>query len=522
MSKIKALYTNEMIKISQRPSVIIVAAITFVISFGFPFLMSLVYHIDYSEYNNRNERQRCEESLTEAKNELKNSNLSITNQVVTIEVAGKEKNVPMTLYTGNDFSTPLANKTLYEDMLNNFDFNKYPLTLNWLSIHSMSAYRRSIEGMINLDTTPFEERDAEWLAEYEKYSAARELLRKALMQHDYEYLCKGIETCSGVNIFESRITTDIIRRIAVSDPKGELEYTSATFLAGYIADKNDNQAMLDSGLARPFELPRILTEERKEILQNSNKILEYKFEKKNTYSENSMIAITANFYTSQVARYALVILLILIAGSSVSQELATGSIKSLIIAPVKRWKIFTAKLLSIVTWMLMASVALTLFSIVGTGIAFGFHNLPPYLYVSGGNVAEMPFVFAKLLLDLIMNIPAFFYTLAAFMISCFTKNTGVSVGVSIGMLLFHEVPGLLAESNVAQCFLDFTPLANMELAEKFFPYIKLMVAVDDFEINLFTDYGFDNPLWSMILYTAVIIFTVLLIAYEEFTKKDIT
>ena len=520
MSKIKALYTNEMIKISRRPSVIIVAAVTFIIAFAFPFLMLLVYKMDYSAVEERSERQYYENSLNEYKNELKNCNLSITNQDVTIEVGGKEKTVAMTLYSGSEFLNPLSGKLIYEDMLKDYDFNKYPIGMNWLSLNSLSAYRRSIEAMINLDTTPFEERDAEWLAKYENYAAARELMRKALMQHDYEYLCKGYEVCKDL-CDESRATPEIIRRLAASDPDGKLEYSSAYYLMGYIVDKNANQAMLDSGMANAGDLPRILTEERKEILQNSNKILEYKFEKKNIYSEDSMIALMANFYTGQVARYALVVLLILIAGSSVSQELATGSIKSLIIAPVKRWKIYTAKLLSILTWMLVGSIALSLCSIVGTGIAFGFHNLPPYLYVSGGNVAEMPFVFAKLLLDLVMNIPAFFYTLVAFMISCFTKNTGVSVGASIGLLLFHEVPAILAESDMPQRFLDFTPLANMSLAEKLFPYVKLMVATEDFEFNVFSDYGFDNPLWSMCLYIAVMVFTVLLIAYEEFTKKDI-
>jgi hypothetical protein len=171
--------------------------------------------------------------------------------------------------------------------------------------------------------------------------------------------------------------------------------------------------------------------------------------------------------------------------------------------------------------MIAGSVILTLFSILATGLAFGFENLPPYLYVSGGNVTAMPFVFAKILVDLVQNIPAFFYALTGFMISCFTKNTGVSVGASIGLLLFHEVPAILQGTNLPQKFLDFTPLANMDLAEKIFPYVKLMYDTESIDISPFTDYGFNNPLWSMVLYIVVMVFTIQLIAYEEFTKKDI-
>ena len=521
MSKIRALYTNEMIKISRRPSVIIVAAVVFIVALAFPFLMLIISGLDYSEMYERDERQYYENSLAETNNELNNTNLKTVNENVTIEVDGKEKVISMTLYTGNDFQSPLARKILYEDMLKNFDFNKFPASFNWLNIISMQSYRHSIEGMIGLDTTPFEERDADWLKEYEKLTTAREFCRKAVLQHDYELLCKGLEACDSVSPLEPSITPDIIRLLAASDPKGELNYTEAAYLLSYIQDKNANQQMLDSGLANEGELPRILTEERKEILRNSNKILEYKFEKRNIYGEKSMYAVMANYYTGTVARYGLIVLLILIAGSSVSQELATGSIKSLIIAPVKRWKIFIAKLFSIITWMFAASVALTLFSILGTGFAFGFENLPPYLYVSGGNVAEMPFFVAKILIDLVQNIPAFFYAFVAFMISCFTKNTGVSVGAAIGLQLFHEVPAILADSNKLLRFLEFTPLANMNLAEKIFPYIKLMIDTESLEFNVFEDYGFHNPLWSMVLYIVVIVFTVLLIAYEEFTKKDI-
>ena len=521
MGKIRALYTNEMIKISRRPSVIIVAAATFIIALAFPFLMRVIYNNDLGMTENYNTRERFEQNLSESKAELANHSYTMAKENVTIEAGGKEKTVAMTKYSGNDFVYHLANKTVYEDILKNYDFEKFPINWNWLAMRSMSAYRSATERLFTMETTEFEERDAEWLDMFEKVSSARDSFRTAMLKHEYEPLCKGFETLNSLGINDETHSPDIIRRLSTTDPEGKLEYTAASLLMGYLEDRDTNQKILDSGLEDSMSLPRIVTDERREILKNSNLILEYKFNKHNTYSEASMIAIMADYYSEQVARYGLVILLVLIAGSSVSQELATGSIKSLIIAPVKRWKIFTAKLLSIISWMLAASILLALFAIIGTGIAFGFENLPPYLYVSGGNVVEMPFVFAMILITLVQNIPAFFYAFAAFMISCFTKNTGVSVGVSIGLLLFHEVPTILQSSEVPQRFLDFTPVANMDLVEKVFPYINLMVSMDEMEINLFSGYGFNNPLWSMVLYNVVLAFTVLLIAFEEFTKKDI-
>ncbi len=505
-----------MIKISRRPSVIVVAMVLFLISLGFPFMLKIIYNDDAFTGSESNFRQRCEESLNEAKSELNNSGMSTKTQTVSIEVDGVEKSFPMTLYTGNDIAGGLSRKILYEDMLKEFDFNKYPDSYNWLTISALQYYRESIQSMISLDMTAFEERDAEWLKEYDKLSAARAVFRKALFEHDYEPFCKGLELRN-----DDPAYIRMIRQLASSDPKGELNFTDGSYLMEYLSKKQEKQELLDAGLEDQGVLPRILTEERREILQNGIKILDYKFENRNLYNEKSMISIMVSYYTSSVVRFGLIVLLVLIAGSSVSQELATGSIKSLIIAPVKRWKIFTAKLLSIITWMLFSSVALTLFSTLGTGLAFGFNTLPSYLYVSGGNVKELPFLLAMILFDLVQNIPTFFYAFIGFMISCFTKNTGVSVGVSIGMLLFHNVPEMLLESDMPHRFLDFTPLANMNIVNKLFPYIDLMVATDEMEFNLFAGADFNNPLWSMVLYIVVMTGTVLLIAYEEFTKKDI-
>ena len=107
------------------------------------------------------------------------------------------------------------------------------------------------------------------------------------------------------------------------------------------------------------------------------------------------------------------------------------------------------------------------------------------------------------------------------MLSCFTKNTGVSVGTAIGLSLFHEVPTMFQSSDLPQRILDFTPIAGMDFAEKLFPYFRLMVADEDFGMITLSSSPFDNPLWFNTIYTIVLTFTVLLIAFEQFRKKDI-
>ena len=92
MNKIKALYTNEIIKILHRPSVFIVAVFTLVLAFAFPFLMRIVFIGDYSEVFEIYTKEKFEEDLAGYKTELKNANLKTTKETVEIEVKGQANN----------------------------------------------------------------------------------------------------------------------------------------------------------------------------------------------------------------------------------------------------------------------------------------------------------------------------------------------------------------------------------------------------------------------------------------------
>ena len=520
MNKIKALYVNEMIKIFHRPAVIIVAAVALCISFLFPILLMIVEG-PYEFYNEEtNEREKIESSLKDNEKDLINAGFKTTKQDVTIEVDGQEKTIPMTLYIGNDIPNLLSTKIVYEDLLANYDFAKYPTRKTWLAHIALVRYNNFELKRINLEMTPFEERDAEWLKEYDRFTVARDVARKALFEHDYKYYIEAVKYLEQGD-YGSDYTPEMIKRLADTDPNGELGVEDGYYILYYLSQLQETQSKLDAGLDAAGNLPRILTEEKKEILRNTIKILNYEIDNHNIYDEKSTVALTLVYLTGKISGYALLVLLILIAGSSVSQEMATGSIKSLIIAPVKRWKIFTSKLLSIVTCMVVASVVLTLCSIIGTGFACGFDKLPPYLYVSGGAVKAVPLFLGKIFFDLVNNIPTFFYAFVGFMISCYTKNTGVSVGTAIGLSLFHEVPSMLQSSDLPQRILDFTPLAGMDIASKLFPYYSLMVADEDFDMFSLSNSSFDNSLMFCTVYIIVICFTVLFIAFEQFSKKDI-
>ncbi len=518
MNKIKALYENEMIKIIRRPSIIAVLAVMVVFSLFWPIVLSVIYLTQYSDTGIDYPKEKVENSLAEAMFQSGNVASLTVNETVTIEVDGQAKEIPMIYYEAEyDQIRALANKECCEDLLSNYDFDKYPLGNTWLSFKGLMSYVTYKSDMYQMNTTPFEERDSDWLKNYEQAGMAVDNIRKALIQHDYESYCEALKMHG--KAFDASEDYEIkrVKKLMETDPAGELGYSEASYMMDYLSQIDDKKEMIDSGL--DYELPRILTEQKKAQLANEIKILEYKLEKHNAYDEKSFAALQVMTITRSINQFVMVVLVLLIAGSSISQEMATGSIKSLIIAPVRRWKIYTAKLLSIVTWMIAASVLMSLLVCFSLCITFGFSMLPPYLYVAGGAVVEMPSIIFIILYDLAKNIWIFFYAFVAFMISCFTKNTGVSVGMSVGLLLAHTIPNYFAETNFPRVLLEFTPIANMNFAGKAFPYATLMLAEADFagleEIYI------DNPMNFSLLYCVILTLTILFIAYEQFTKKDI-
>ena len=265
-----------------------------------------------------------------------------------------------------------------------------------------------------------------------------------------------------------------------------------------------------------------LTSSRKEQLESSIAILDYQISHGCLTSRIISRAATARQIAQRSARFVLVIMLVIIAGSSISQEMATGSIKSLIIAPVKRWKIFTAKLLALFTWTIAGSILITAISTVSTGIVFGFSSMPPYYFYSAGTVQSMPNYLFTLLYFLVDNISLFVYLLAAFTISCLTKNTGIAVGVSTGLVLSSGFVSTLRDIFGHQRWIDFLPSSNTNLVSKVFPYMKLSGFIDSNDEGLF---GFGSssslPLSFSLIYLAVLVFILFLIAYDAFVRSDI-
>lgn len=130
------------------------------------------------------------------------------------------------------------------------------------------------------------------------------------------------------------------------------------------------------------------------------------------------------------------ILMIMVCGAIVSSEFSQGTIKFLLINPVKRWKILAAKYVTAVTFGYCMLLLTYLIAGIGSMLLFGADNLgAQYYYVSSGTVKSMSgFVFI-LRNYMLSSVNLLVMSTLAFAISSLVRNTALSVGIGMGAML---------------------------------------------------------------------------------------
>ncbi|PYZ95245.1 hypothetical protein CR194_06950 [Salipaludibacillus keqinensis] len=194
---------------------------------------------------------------------------------------------------------------------------------------------------------------------------------------------------------------------------------------------------------------------------------------------------------------------VIVAAGIVAGEHSNGTVKLLLIRPVKRWKILLSKWIATMFFSISMLIALIIFSVITSFVIFGL-NLEPNRVVDivGGEIRDMHvFSYGGVLYGLSF-IELVILTTFAFMIGTVFRNQSLSIGLSL-VLLFTggQITFLLSSYDWMKYFL----FANTYLAQYFrdSPIISGM-----------------TPLFSV---TILLIYFVLfmLISIVTFTKRDV-
>lgn len=222
-------------------------------------------------------------------------------------------------------------------------------------------------------------------------------------------------------------------------------------------------------------------------------------------SEPEQITFWTVFLTSTSLVTVVALLAIVIAGGIVSSEFSQGTVKFLLINPVKRWKILMSKYFTVITVGYIMLCILFVVMIPITGLMHGFDGFSvPYMYVSGGEVKEMPTLLYAAEQYLMKSVEMVVMSTLAFAISSLVRSTALAIGVSVfTMCIGSTVTRLLGQ--LGQDWARFLVFANTDLASISKGY------------SIFAQHSLTFAVGVLIAHMVVFLLT----AWDGFTKRSV-
>ena len=219
----------------------------------------------------------------------------------------------------------------------------------------------------------------------------------------------------------------------------------------------------------------------KQLEEASYKVYNYAIDKKidNRYeltfiNEQSALASTADQYLIQShMQYSLfiIIAIVIVAGTIVSEESNKGTIKLLLVKPFKRTKILLSKFIACLIIYVIVSIIIALLQFIIGGIFFGFNNYVGNIVIynfSAGKIQEINSV-AFLIISWISILPEHLLLLTlAFTVSTVFNSSALAIAISLLTSMASGIINQLAFSFKKAEFLRFFVTPNWELTGRLF------------------------------------------------------
>ena len=215
--------------------------------------------------------------------------------------------------------------------------------------------------------------------------------------------------------------------------------------------------------------------------------------------------------------FVLTVMMVIIAGTSISSELSKGTIKFWSFTPYKRWKILLSKLVVSTAILVITTVCIALISSVVGNIFFGANNAQGYLYVSNGSVKEINYVLFSVLYNLVDAIEIFVFMVLALMLSTVARNSAVAVGVSIATYLGGSTIMQIVNLFIKSDWVKFVPFNNLSLTSRIFSG-----DVSYSTSSMISGLTGNIPLGFSFAVLGVCTLLMIITMFDSFRKRDIT
>ena len=151
----------------------------------------------------------------------------------------------------------------------------------------------------------------------------------------------------------------------------------------------------------------------------------------------------------------IIILILIVASTIMSEEINTGTIKLLLIKPYSRGKILLSKYLSIIIFMLFIIMYLILLQILIGGYIFGFSSLDIPVIVYNFNKLEIVEynIFVYMIIRIITKLPLLIMISAiSFSLGTIINNIALSITVPLFIYIFTPTINYLILNNKINIF----------------------------------------------------------------------
>ncbi len=266
------------------------------------------------------------------------------------------------------------------------------------------------------------------------------------------------------------------------------------------------------------ETSKLLKVEEKQDLEDSIKLniyrLEHNIPDSNTGS-NSNYRLRFELLAPMFSVAVISIVIIVIAGGTISNEISTGTIKFWALTPNKRWKIMTAKLLSILFYIIILILITSLVSVLIANVFFAQEG-ETYLYCKNGEVKEIGNTLYTIEFYFVKAIPITLFALFAVMLSTITRNTAVAVSFSVALYIGNGIAMQILNQFITKDWVRFIPFNNLNLTTKIFPN-----ATDMTSMMFGTNFATSTTLGFSLAVIGICAFLMLVTMYDSFNKRDI-
>ena len=309
---------------------------------------------------------------------------------------------------------------------------------------------------------------------------------------------------------DERLVLDLKEKYEIG--KDEQENTWKNYA---IIEIETNQRSLRTGINQ--QTRKVLKVEEKQELEDAIKIDIYRLENNIPTAEqgsdnNYRMRYEMTAPTFVVAVISIVA--IIIAGGAISTETSEGTIKFWALTPNKRWKILTAKILSLIFYILIITLISSLLSIVVANVFFNGDG-ETYLYVQNGQVKEIGNALYTIEYYMVKTIPVIMFALFALMLSVITRNTAVSVSIGIALYMGNGIFMTIINSFVTKDWVRYIPFNNLNLVDKVFPNAGKLLDIGVSNFATTSSLGFSMTVLG------VCAILMLVTMYDSFNKRDI-